>query len=165
MSMHDVLKSQYHAGLAMLQQAIESCPADLWSDDGWENPFWRVAYHALFYTDFYLSPSEAGFDPWDRHRPGVQRFRSDSDAAEPVPPYSPAELEEYCRRLRDGVDAAVDRLDLEAPESGFWWYSMSKLEHQLVNLRHLQHHAGQLTDRLRRHAGVGVAWVGGRDDE
>ena len=26
---------------------------------------------------------------------------------------------------------------------------MSKLEHQLVNLRHIQHHAAQLADRLR----------------
>ena len=42
------------------------------------------------------------------------------------------------------VDAAVYRLDLTAPESGFYWYRMSKLEHHLVNLRHIQHHTGQL---------------------
>jgi hypothetical protein len=59
------------------------------------------------------------------------------------------------------VDAAVDRLDLTAPESGFYWYRMSKLEHQFVNLRHIQHHTGQLADRLRQEADRGVEWVGG----
>ena len=34
------------------------------------------------------------------------------------------------------VDAAVDAMDLTATECGFWWYQVSKLEHQLINLRH-----------------------------
>jgi hypothetical protein len=38
---------------------------------------------------------------------------------------------------------------------------MSKLEHQLVNLRHIQHHTGQLADRLRQAADRGLRWVGG----
>jgi hypothetical protein len=54
----------------------------------------------------------------------------------------------------------VDRLDLTAPTSGFSWYRMSKLEHQLLNLRHIQHHTGQLADRLRRETNKGIAWVG-----
>jgi hypothetical protein len=31
---------------------------------------------------------------------------------------------------------AVDGFDLESSQSGFDWYRMSKLEHQLVNIRH-----------------------------
>ena len=34
-------------------------------------------------------------------------------------------------------------------------------EHQLVNLRHIQHHAAQLADRLRTARDHGVRWVGG----
>jgi len=52
-------------------------------------------------------------------------------------------------------------LDLDSAESGFSWYRMSKLEHQFVNLRHIQHHTGQLADRLRQEADRGVEWVGG----
>jgi hypothetical protein len=37
---------------------------------------------------------------------------------------------------------------------------MSKLEHQLLNIRHLQHHTAQLADRLRQHAGAGIDWIG-----
>jgi hypothetical protein len=29
----------------------------------------------------------------------------------------------------------------------------------LYNLRHLAHHTGQLTERLRTHAGIGLPWV------
>jgi hypothetical protein len=53
----------------------------------------------------------------------------------------------------------VDALDLDSPESGFSWYQVPELEHQLVNLRHMQHHTAQLADRLRSAAGVGVRWV------
>jgi len=35
-----------------------------------------------------------------------------------------------------------------------------KLEHQLVNLRHAQHHAAQLADRLRAAVDLGTRWVG-----
>jgi hypothetical protein len=59
------------------------------------------------------------------------------------------------------VDGRVDKLDLESPQSGFSWYQMSKLEHQFVNLRHIQHHAAQLADRLRSAADIGIKWVSG----
>ena len=56
----------------------------------------------------------------------------------------------------------MDALDLNSTESGFSWYRMSKLEHQLVNIRHIQHHGAQLADRLRSAADIGISWVGGR---
>ncbi len=65
----------------------------------------------------------------------------------------------FCDRI---VDDAVDALDLDSAESGFSWYRMSKLEHQLVNLRHIQHHGAQLADRLRSAADIGIRWVGGQ---
>ena len=155
MTIQAVLKNQYKASLAMLRDAIQSCPTSLWIDASYVNPFWHVAYHALFYTDFYLQPSEAAFVPWENHRPGYNRFGPD-----PVPPFSVDELLEYCGRCQGMVDTAVDRLDLSAAESGFPWYKMSKLEHQLVNLRHLQHHTAQLAERIRQATGHGVRWVG-----
>jgi len=37
---------------------------------------------------------------------------------------------------------------------------MSKLEHQFVGIRHIQHHAAQLSDRLRAVTGKGIDWIG-----
>ena len=161
MTVQAVLKSQYHASLTMLLEAIDSCPATLWTSDAYANPYWQVAYHTLYYTDLYLQPDESGFTPWDQHRPQHHRFGPRADSADPLIPYTSAEVSTYGRRCDAMVDSAVDRLDLTAPASGFTTYPMPKLEHQLVNLRHLHHHTGQLADRLRQVGGRGIRWVGG----
>ena len=159
--MRPILKSQYHASLAMLLEAIDSCPAALWDSDQYVNQFWHVAYHTLFYTHLYLQPTEADFVPWERHRPGYNRFGSGPNGPRTLTPYSVEEIRAYCLHCQDMVDSAVDRLDLTSAESGFSWYRMPKLEHQFVNLRHVQHHTGQLAERLRQTANHGLRWVGG----
>jgi hypothetical protein len=57
------------------------------------------------------------------------------------------------------VDNQIETLDLDSQESGFSWYTMPKLDHMLVNLRHIQEHTGQLRDRLFE-AGFDLRWVG-----
>ncbi len=166
-----ILKSQYHASLAMLREAIEQCPDDLWSSTSHENAFWQLAYHALFFTHVYLGKDEAAFRPWKQHQSQVQHEdgiagAGQSDPSNPLPqlpkPYTKAQVLEYWRLCDGMVDEAVDQLDLDNPECGFHWYKMSKLEHQFVNLRHIQHHEAQLADRLRSAANIGIRWVGAR---
>ena len=146
-----VLKSQYHAGLAMLRDAIERCPDEVWFSRNHKNAFWQVAYHVLFFTHLYVQPNEAAFRPWSQHRGDDDGTTGD--------PYTKAQVLEYWQFVDNMLDKAVDTLDLDRLESGFWWYKMSKLEHQLVNLRHLQHHSAQLADRLRSAADIGIKWV------
>ncbi|HUR35562.1 MAG TPA: DinB family protein [Vicinamibacterales bacterium] len=160
------LKSQYHAALAMLGQAIDACPDALWYDATPTNAFWQVAYHSLFFTHFYLQPTAGAFRPWPKHHANVQHEDGIPGPADPrsslpliAPPYARTEVLEYWAFCDALVDPAVDALDLESPTSGFSWYPISKLEHQLVNLRHTQHHAAQLADRLRAHGNVAVRWV------
>lgn len=149
--LRSALKSQYHASLAMLRDAVARCPADEWTSPAHKNAFWQLAYHTLFFTHLYLQRDESTFERWAHHR-------GPDDGTEREP-YSQAEVLDYwafCDRL---VDDAVDALDLDSPESGFRWYRMSKLEHQFVTLRHIQHHAAQLADRLRSAADLGTRWV------
>jgi hypothetical protein len=160
------LKSQYHAALAMLGDAIARCPDDLWLDARPANAFWQVAYHALYFTHLYLQPNEAAFRPWEGQQTDVQHpdgIAGPPDPASDLPliprPYTQGEVLAYCRYCEAMVEDAVDALDLTSAESGFWWYEIPKLEHQLVNIRHLSHHAGQLADRVRAASGEGVAWV------
>jgi DinB superfamily len=166
MNIQSALKSQYHAALTTLRYAIEKCPDALWDDpaDG-AAPFWRVVYHTLFYTHFYLQQNRHSFIPWVRHR-------EDANFMDAIPPenlrppklcspYTRDELLEYWRICDDMIDGGVDTLDLSAPECGFPWYKMPKLEHQIVNIRHTQHHAAALATRLRRAAGISIDWVAG----
>ncbi|HEU4797982.1 MAG TPA: hypothetical protein VFT63_03585, partial [bacterium] len=60
------------------------------------------------------------------------------------------------------VDDAVDALDLNNPQSGFSWYKVPKMEHQIINIRHIQYHQAQLADRLRVATGAGVGWADAR---
>lgn len=168
-ALREILKSQYHAGLAMLREAIERCPDDIWASDEHKNAFWQIAYHTIFFTHLYLHSRREAFRPWEHHQADVQHEDGIAGAADPksplplIPrPYTRAQALAYWAICDEMVDGAVDALDLHSLESGFSWYKVPKLEHQLVNLRHLQHHTAQLADRLRAAAGHGVRWVGAR---
>jgi hypothetical protein len=160
------LKSQYRAALAMLRETVEEFPEDAWTSEEHVNAPWQLAYHALFFTHLYLLPSPADFRPWAGHQSRVQHedgIAGEADPASDLPlipqPYTKEQVLAYLEFCDDSVDGAVDALDLLSPESGFHWYPIPKLEHQLVNLRHLAHHAAQLADRLRNEAGLGTKWL------
>src|SRR4030095_3515777 len=106
MTLQAMLKRQYHASLVMLLEAIDACPAALWTSEAYANATWQIAYHALFYTDFYLQPSETTFVPWEDHRQDPQYFGAGKQIA--LVPYSKEEMIAYGRRCREIVDSAVD---------------------------------------------------------
>lgn len=163
MDVRAALKGQYHAVLAMLRQAIERCPDDLWTAGDHPRPFWRIAYHALFYTHLYLQPDEGTFHPWEQHRGDCQCLDSlpwpPHAQPEVVAAYTKQEVLEYWRLCDAMIDAGVDRLDLDAPDCGFPWYHMPKLDHQMMNIRHIQQHVGQLAERAIQ-GGADPDWVG-----
>src|SRR4030042_1878081 len=68
MDMRKVIKSQYHASLDMMRQAIVKCPDALWVSTEPKNHYWRIAFHALFYTHLYLQTTEGDFVRWSKHR-------------------------------------------------------------------------------------------------
>lgn len=157
-ALRSALKSQYHATLAMLRAAIRACPDDLWaSSDGHANPFWRIAYHTLYYTHLYLQPNNRAFRAWEHNQRGIHSFEKPLQTRRP---YTKAEVLAYWSICRSLVDDAVDALDLNDPKSGFSWYKIPKMEHQIVNIRHIQYHQAQLADRLRVATGAGVNWAG-----
>ncbi len=159
----EVIKSQYLAALAMLEQTIVVCPPTLWNDEQLSNRFWQVAYHTLFYTHLYLQPTMADFSRWDKHRHEYEMLGPPPWDPEHVPvidePYTPQEVLEYVAVCRQEVETVVDSLDLDGP-SGFEWLPFNKLELQLYSMRHLQHHVGELSTQLMVHTGIEIDWVG-----
>lgn len=161
MNVRAALTGQYHAALGMLRQTIERCPAELWNGGGCPVPFWRVVYHTLYATHLYLQPDEQAFRPWEKHRTDHNDLPWPEVSAPAVSdPYTKAEMMEYwglCDRM---VDTAVDAMDLDAQESGFSWHrTIPKLDHQIHNIRHIQHHAAILASRLRQADGTDIIWV------
>ncbi len=168
MNVKDVIKSQYHASLAMLKQAIVNCPDGMWDDQQHKNRTWHIAYHALFYMHLYLQSSEEAFIPWAKHREQANRMEGrpqpPGEKPEGSPPYSRDEILEYWELVRKEVDDRVDSLNLEA-ESGFYWLPMDKMELQFYNIRHLQQHTGELCERLGREHGIDVDWIGMKKED
>lgn len=163
MDVKEVIKSQYHASLEMLKQAVEKCPESLWADPEPKNRFWHIAYHVLFYTHFYLQDSEKDFTPWAKHRDLYNFLGPLPWPPHEIPkigePYSKQEVLEYREFCQKEVEERVSALNLDG-ESGFPWLPFKKLELQVYSIRHIQHHAGQLIDRLRTQHDLGVEWVG-----
>ena len=149
---------QFGAAIDMLENAMRDCPDQLWSDRSRRPEFWYLAYHALFWLDYYLSGSSEGFAP-------PAPFTLDEmDPAGLLPdrPYAKAELRSYLEHGRAKCRATIEALTDEKARQrcGFERRDMSHYELLLYNLRHVQHHAAQLNLILRQEVDAAPGWVG-----
>ncbi len=171
MELRQALKEQYHAGLAMLAECVEKCPEELWLAGEHPRTFWRIVGHTVYFTHNYMVQNEAAFNAsvadWPlpvRTALGVSDTRKAIDVEpyelpEGVTPLTRQEVLAYVVYVRSLIDATVDSLDLESAETGFSWYqNMTKLSHELMNLRHLQGHVGQLSELLMS-KGIDTSWI------
>lgn len=166
MELREALKEQYHAALAMLAECVEKCPDGIWVEGKYPRTYWRIAFHAVFFTHLYMGQNEAVFQPWPGRRESIHhRLWREPGEVEPserpegAEVYQRSEILDYIRFTDALVAPTVDRLDLGSDETGFSWYrNMSKLSHQLMNLRHIQGHVGQLSEMLMA-SGIDTGWV------
>src|SRR5574341_1762051 len=137
MNLHAVIQSQYLSALAMLKQAIIKCPPALWHAPQDKDGFWFKAYHALYYAHLYLQRSRKEFVRWRGHGMPIS-----------TPPLSKAEVLDYLTFVEQEVIRRVPMTDLKARQSGFHSIRVNKRELQVVNIRHIQQHTGELYERL-----------------
>ncbi|HLN28146.1 MAG TPA: DinB family protein [Gemmataceae bacterium] len=142
-----ILTGQFEAALCMLNKCVEMCPQEHWEAKIANNTFRQVAYHTLFFVDAYLSPSEEAFELRDLHcRGGDERLPASS------PGLSKDETLAYLAICRQKM---LERLAFETAESlqgpsRFPRRPASRGELHIYNIRHVQHHTGQLSAYLRR---------------
>jgi hypothetical protein len=163
MGLKPALKGQYHAGLAMLRQCIDRCPDDLWPAGEHPREFWRIAYHVLYFTHLYLMTGEHAFVAWEKHEDQAHNVYGSEEDGIPSreATYTRAEVLDYLDMIDRNVDGWVDAIDLTSQSSGFSWYKIPKLDHQLLSVRHLGVHTGQLQELLYAR-GVDLDWVSKR---
>ena len=105
-----------------------------------------MAYHTLFFVDFYLSANEESFESRDFQRENYHFF-----GRLPYPPFETATADDpyprdvllnYVELCREKArrSLAAETAESLAGESGFWWYKITRAEFHLNNIRHLQHH-------------------------
>lgn len=151
-----ILTGQFEAALCMLDECLGKCPAEHWEGKIANDSFRQIAYHTLFYIDLYLSPDEESFQLRDcHHRGGDERSNAAISAGLPQD-----EARAYLAAFRQ---SAIESLAAETAvslqrASGFSRLPFSRGELHLYNIRHIQHHTGQLSAYPRRIVEDGERW-------
>lgn len=140
----------------MLENAIERCPPGVWGDAMHPQEFWYIAYHTLFWTDFYFSDCpEADFQP-----PAPFTKSEFEVGTPPRRAYGKAELLAYLAHVWDRSRQFISELAPPRRHDRFAGehHDVSVLEITLYNTRHVQHHAAQLNLILRQRTDDAPKW-------
>lgn len=152
-----IIWQQFGAAIDMLENALLACPEEVWGDRSRRPEFWYVAYHTLFFLDFYLSDSADGFTP------PAPFTLSELDPAGVLPDrvYTKDELRAYLAHGRKKCRAAINALTAERAHQpcGFERRDATVAELFLYDMRHVQHHAAQLNLILRQTIDSAPGWV------
>jgi hypothetical protein len=152
-----IIWQQLGAAMDMFENAITTCPPSIWGDRNRQPEFWYLAYHTLFFLDYYLSESDQGFAP------PAPFTLSELDPAGVMPErvYSQAELLVYLSHGREKARRRMVALTEAGAQrdSGFARRDMSVEELLIYNMRHVQHHAAQLYLILRQTTDSAPDWV------
>lgn len=152
-----ILWRQFGASIDMLDNAMCTCPEELWTDGPGRPQFWHMAYHTLFFLDLNLAGSLEGFAP----TAPFTLSELDPSGILPERAYTKEELARYLTYCRSKCEAAIGALTDEAAQRrcAFPWVELPFAELLLYTMRHVQHHAGQLNLILRQRTDDAPRWV------
>jgi hypothetical protein len=158
-----VIMSQLLASLATLKSCIQNCPKDQLNERHQDYPFSQVAFHALFYCDFYLSRSEDEFFKQPFHIAHKETFDDYEELEYKIPQklYEYDFLMSYVGHCKDKIVATlqgIEEKELQA-RAGVKKNEISKMELFIDTSRHTQHHAAQLGLRVQFLTGKEMDWV------
>jgi hypothetical protein len=159
-----LIVSQFEASLCTLDHCITSCPEKLWQAPVAKYPFSQVAFHTLFFADYYLEshPDSLRQQPFHLANPTLFGDYEQLEDREPVSLYDKPQIETYLdfvRKKAVATIAAETEADLCAP-TRFPRRNFSRAELHVYNMRHIQHHAAQLILRLRLDTDTNMPWIG-----
>jgi hypothetical protein len=143
--LNEILRNQFEAALCMMHHCIKACPPKHWEGKIANATFRQVAYHTLFFVDLYLSPSADSFELRDLHRRGGDE-RGPTVSCGLNKKETLAYLDTCRRKAKKTLMSETAKI-LQGL-SGFRKFSRAELH--IYNIRHIQHHTGQLSAYLRR---------------
>jgi hypothetical protein len=148
---------QFGAAIDSLEAAIDACPEHVWGDRARQPEYWYIVYHTLFFLDYNLADSEAGFAP----PPPFTLSELDPTGVLPDRVYSRDEMRRYLAHGRERCRARIREMNeaQAAAPCGFNRRNMSRFEHLIHSLRHVQHHTAQLNLMLRQAIDSAPGWV------
>lgn len=160
----NMIWGQFGASIDMLENAVRACPESVWAEAS-EKPhwkendvvgFWYVVYHTLFWLDRYLTHPPTDFVP----RTPFTLDECDPEGILPKSVYTKDEMLQYLQECREKCHATIMSMsNKDAREPCGDWLPVSRMELILYNLRHVQHHVGQLNLLLRQRTSSAPKYV------
>lgn len=154
------LWKQFGAALDMFENAISKCPDSLWTYnystgkdtlnakniDEIRNTYWYIAFHTLFFLDYYLDTDPVNFKMPD----SFNITEEDIDEVMPGKIYSKDELCAYLEHCRNKLRQLLNEMGDENADTRWKdeYKDYSMLEITMYNMRHVMHHTGQLNMML-----------------
>lgn len=149
------LWSQFGASIEALEKAILLCPESHWDT---ERKFWYLAYHTLFFLDYYLTLKPENFHP-----PAPFTLSEFEDGLMPERTYTKKEILDYLHFCYEKCHQLIAEMTSETAQSE-WINSSGSMKYNVVeillyNMRHVQHHTAQLNMILRAAIDDAPRWV------
>ena len=152
------IQEQYGAAIEMLNQAITECPEKLWNRQDTGPPFWQIAYHTLYYLDFYLGNSKKERTEFKPFFPNSNRENLGTKPTKGN--LTRVQMLEYLSYVKEKTTTKFKEMTMETlvEETAFEWHGKDKFSTLFYNLRHVMLHVGALNSLLVRN-GVKTKWV------
>lgn len=161
----EILWHQFGAAIETLQNALNACPEELWQAPLWRasdvqpefTQFWYVAYHAIFWLDYYCSESADTFTV-----PPPFTLSEFEGGMLPERVYTKQELQTYLEhagtKCRTKIEGLVNENEPQRVRKN--WRVKTITELVLYNMRHIQEHAAHLNMLLGQNTDSAPGWVG-----
>lgn len=161
---NQLLKNQFEAAFCTLDATVTACPASSWDAPVGNLAFCQVVFHTLFFSDYYLCAEPDELRGQQFHLDHAEFFR-DYEELQPRRQqllYGRPSVQAYLNHCRDKASCVLSEecIDALCKHCGFPPKPYSRAELHVYNIRHIQHHAAQLSLRLRLDHNVDIAWVG-----
>ena len=156
---------QFGASIDMLINVISNCPDDYFKKN---RRFYYLAYHSTIFLDYYLTLPPKEFSPTLTFTSKPVEHRPAESIGNMIPDeiFCKEQLIDYlvrsrfkCRNLIESLkdEHKFEERFVEGDEDGDMNYSI--LEILLYNMRHTQHHIGQLNLMMRQDLDQHMNWA------
>jgi hypothetical protein len=162
-ALKEIVWNQFGASIDMLISTITNCPDDYFETN---TRFYYIAFHATLFLDYYLTIPPAEFTPLlaCTSKPIEEIPKEAIGDMIPDKIYAKQEVIDYLKNSREKcknliysiTEKTANRRFYEGNDSNDMDYPI--IEIILYNLRHTQHHTGQLNLLLRQDFDTHMKW-------
>lgn len=160
----DVVRSQDQTALKMRREGVEVCPDWLFARSPDRSKLRAVADHTGFGAHPDSPPSQKSSQPWDVRVKGYPAFGTDHTGdrtrLKPEAVHSKADILVDCDPMSELAATSGRVTDSDLP-SGLHGLRSSRGEGRFDDICHIEHHAGQLIERLGQGPDRGAGWPAG----